>query len=229
MFLNVDPVGLPRGRHGLDQAFVVSNQRARILDAFAESVAAKGYSPVTVSEVIERAGVSRKTFYEQFRDKQACFAASYEAGLSVLTGRIAEVYRAHPEPSPARARAVLGTLLDVLAAEPAFARMSMVEVFAAGPEAIARHTEVIDSFVPLLAVAGDYESARAHGQSVPEPVVLRAVVGGITSVIHRHILAGRTRALPELLDPLTRFLLAPFLDEGQVADVAGGAGRDNDA
>jgi AcrR family transcriptional regulator len=189
---------------------VVSTQRDRILDAFAHAVGTKGYPAVTVSEVIERAGVSSKTFYELFRDKQACFLAAYEAGYALLSERIGAVHEAFPGPSTARARAVLGALLDLLAREPDFARLSMEEVYAAGPEAIARHTQVLDGFVPMLAVLDD-ATRESRGQPAPEPVVLDALVGGIASVIHRRIVEGRAETLPSLLDPLTTFLLAPFV------------------
>src|SRR5882724_3806888 len=64
---------LPSGRHGLAREAVVASQRGRLLDAMAEVVAEKGYQATTVADVVERAGVSRRTFYEQFPDREACF------------------------------------------------------------------------------------------------------------------------------------------------------------
>lgn len=214
------PGGLPRGRHGLERAFVVTNQHDRILDAFAETVDAKGYSAVTVSEVIAAAGVSRKTFYELFSDKQACFLACYEAGLAVLMERVGQVYLADPAASPDRAHAVLGALLNVLAAEPAFAQLGMVEVLAVGPAAVARHRQVIASFIPLLKVASEYHDTLVAGLPKPDPIILEALVGGIVAVISGRIRDGRTQALPDLLIPLSRFLLAPFVGEVRAAQIA---------
>ena len=129
---------------------MVSNQRDRILDAVAHKVAANGYAEVTVADVIARAGVSSKTFYELFSGKADCFLAAFDAAVEILLGRVRAVFAAMPEATPARARAVLQAVLEVLAAEPAFARMSMVEAPAAGPAGRERYTSVLQRFLPLV-------------------------------------------------------------------------------
>src|SRR5215218_6805837 len=75
---------LPRGPHHLARDEVMASQRGRMLDAMAQVVAEKGYGAATVADVIERAGVSRKTFYEHFRDKEACFLAAFDTGVEIL-------------------------------------------------------------------------------------------------------------------------------------------------
>src|SRR4051794_32391335 len=89
------PRSLPRGPHGLAREVVAASQRGRLIDAIAHVVAEKGYARTTVADVIERAGVSRKTFYEHFRDKETCFLAAYDTGVEVLlaTMRAAEPIR----------------------------------------------------------------------------------------------------------------------------------------
>src|SRR2546430_485761 len=67
-----------------------ASQRGRLVEAMAQVVAEKGYPATTVADVVERAGVSRRTFYEQFADKEACFLAAYDVGLSAVLGRIRE-------------------------------------------------------------------------------------------------------------------------------------------
>src|SRR3954451_21654967 len=123
------PRSLPRGPHRLGREVVQASQRGRLITAIAEVVAAKGYGATTVADVIGQAGVSRKTFYEQFRDKEDCFLAAYDAGVEALlaTMRAADAGRTDPlERTRARARAYLRTL----AAEPAFARTFVIEVAA---------------------------------------------------------------------------------------------------
>jgi AcrR family transcriptional regulator len=78
------PAQLHPGRHGLDRAFVIQNQRDRILNAIAEEVARKGYVETTVADVVSRAGVSSRTFYDFFRDKAECFLAAYDAAIETL-------------------------------------------------------------------------------------------------------------------------------------------------
>src|SRR6185503_3919211 len=69
-------------------------QRARMLEAVTRAVAAKGFARVTVSDVVGLAGVSRRTFYEEFTDKEDCFLAAFAAGGEVVR---AEVERAIAE------------------------------------------------------------------------------------------------------------------------------------
>ena len=96
---------LPSGRHSLTRDAVLASQRGRLLDAMAEAVAEHGYGATTIAHVVSRAGVSRKTFYEHFTDKEQCFLALYDAGIAYVLGRLAEVL----EPRPTRDRAGRGT------------------------------------------------------------------------------------------------------------------------
>jgi AcrR family transcriptional regulator len=54
-------------------------QRARIVAAAAETLVERGWSAITVEEIAGRAGVSRKTFYEHFEEREGCFIAALEA------------------------------------------------------------------------------------------------------------------------------------------------------
>ncbi len=69
---------LPRGRHGLPRETVTESQRGRIILAMIEAVAQRGYPETRVADVVEGAGVARKTFYDFFDDKQDCFLAAYD-------------------------------------------------------------------------------------------------------------------------------------------------------
>src|SRR3954451_3272974 len=75
---------LPRGPHGLERDVVLASQRGRMLGAMADAVARKTYAGTTVADVVAGAGVSRKTFYEHFRDKEECFLAAFDAGVDTL-------------------------------------------------------------------------------------------------------------------------------------------------
>src|SRR4051794_24535271 len=81
---------LPRGRHAAPREVVWESQRGRMLAAMATAVGEKGYAEVAVADVIARAGVSRKTFYEHFENKQQCFLAAYDAGVEMMLGAIDE-------------------------------------------------------------------------------------------------------------------------------------------
>lgn len=203
------PAKLPRGRHGLPRDYVHRNQHERMLGAMAVAVADKGYGATTVADVLERAGVSRKTFYQHFSDKHACFLASYDAGVQVLQAEVFGAYREPDGPWRTRAERAIARLLEVLGSEPSFARMCMVEVLAAGPEAVARYGAVVRGFIPLLQ-AGNEGIRRRPPVS---PLICRALVGGAQSLIYDEVLAGRAAELESLIPDVQRFLLAPFLGE----------------
>src|SRR4051812_43743942 len=93
VFALTDP-GLRR----LRREEVASSQRARLLRAMAEVAAEKGYANTVVADVIARAGVSRRTFYELFRDKQDCFLAAYAETVELLSsGVIAAATHSPPD------------------------------------------------------------------------------------------------------------------------------------
>src|SRR3954470_10846908 len=121
------PRPLPRGPHNLTRDDVLASQRQRMTDAMAEVVAEKGYASTTVGDVVAGAGVSRKTFYEHFRDKEECFLAAFDAGVEALLAAIVAAEPAGPGWVPllrARVRAYLVTL----ASRPEFARTFLIEV-----------------------------------------------------------------------------------------------------
>src|SRR5690242_1893989 len=86
------PERLPRGRHGLPRRFIVHNQRERMLLAVAESVAEQGYATTTVADIIARARLSRRTFYEHFADKEECFLAAYDTVAGQLLSAVGQAY-----------------------------------------------------------------------------------------------------------------------------------------
>ena len=101
---------LPRGPHALPQDVVVAHQRERLLDAAAPAMADKGYAELTVRDLIDRAGVSRRTFYQLFDDKLDCVFAAHERAFEPaqqgdrrrLRGRRAIGPTASPPRSPGR-------------------------------------------------------------------------------------------------------------------------------
>lgn len=193
---------LPRGRHAAAREIVWASQRERLLEAMAGAVAEKGYVRVAVADVIERAGVSRKTFYEQFANKEACFLAAYDAGVDImLTGIEREVRATAPDWVQG---AVAGTrcYLEILASNPAFARTFLVEVLAAGPDALERRARVLARFADML--AGIQAAARADMPELPDPAphVYLACVGALNELVTDRLLRSGAEGLPELLPAL---------------------------
>lgn len=188
---------LPRGPHRLAREEVVASQRGRMLEAIAEAVAAKSYAATTVADVIGRAGVSRRTFYEHFADKEQCFLAAYDAGVEVLVATMTSAGEGIADPvrlTRARVRAYLQTL----AAEPAFARTFLIEIGAAGPLALRRRDAVHDVFAAAAADVAPRTSAAMR----------LAAVGAADTLVTRWVRDGRTSELGALEDEIVRLHLA---------------------
>ncbi|MDX6667479.1 MAG: hypothetical protein QOK04_859 [Solirubrobacteraceae bacterium] len=196
------PAALPRHRHGLSREVVRASQALRIVVATAEVVAEKGYAATTVASIVERAGVSSKTFYELYADREEAFLATY-AVIHEVIERIVDASLAQDDPR-AMLRAGTRAFLDTLAAEPAFARTLVIEAVGAGPRVLARRAEAFDEFVRVLALP--LSLARAADPRLPEcsDVLLLGVCGGILELVLQHLVAHDAASLPQL---------APTIDE----------------
>jgi AcrR family transcriptional regulator len=200
------PHRLPRGRHGLLRSFVAADQRERILAAVAQAAAELGYAEMSVEAIIARAGVSRRTFYEHFRNKEDAFLAAYDA---VVRQQARHIRRAYLEEQTVRERLRAGirAYLEFTASEPELARTCIVEVLAAGPRAIARRNEAMRMFAEIIEdnihelIPGCRRAALAA----------ETIVGGVHEVVFSRILANRIDELPDLADDLMAAIL--MLDE----------------
>jgi AcrR family transcriptional regulator len=192
---------LPSGRHGLSREFVSAQQRERILLAFAESVAGYGYAGSSVERVAARAGVSRRTFYEQFRGKEDAYLQLYEE----LTGAlVARVTAAGGDGEGDWSRRCLDALLAGVAAEPLFARLCIVDVLGAGPTAITARDRCLRTFADLLA-----RLAAGGGAERPlAPLAAEGLVGAIYDVMYNRVVQDQAAELPDLLDDLHSFCLS---------------------
>jgi AcrR family transcriptional regulator len=202
------PNQLPPGRHGLSRTFVEANQRERLLAAVAETVTDMGYVATAVEDVIACAGVSRRTFYALFSNKEEAFLAAYEDGVERLLDAVDEAY-AHGESWAQRARNGLAAFLLGLAENPELAHLCIVDVLAAGPAALARRDVAMQRFVDMVE---DGRDAAPEGIVVPS-MAAQTVVGGIHEVIYTRIVRDETAGLPELLPELAYAMLLPFIGQ----------------
>ncbi|MDX6703646.1 MAG: hypothetical protein QOF26_3872 [Baekduia sp.] len=209
--LSGDPpsAALPKGRHGLSREFIAGNQRERLLDAMANVVAEKGYAATRVADITDYAGVSRKTFYELFTDKEDCFLAAYDAITALLMNKMAEGLAAVAEGTwEDKVGALLGEFLRFLAAEPAFARMCIVEVLGSGPRGLARRDAAIEAFFPIVDQLPRSQPGADRWLSAMTPAF---VTGGILEVVYAAIRRGETATLPDLEPDLTRLAFRAYL------------------
>jgi AcrR family transcriptional regulator len=198
------PRRLPRGTHGLDRDVVEASQRTRLLEAIGRAVAEKGYAAATIDDVVRRAGVSKKTFYDHFADKEDCFLVAYQAASEELLRRVREAHEAHDDWEE-RTRAGIVAYLRWLAADPALARVFLIEVAAAGPQALERRERLRDRYAELI------RERRDGGADLPFEV-FHAVVAAVDDVVVRHIRERGAEDLPEL-EPILLYLQTALLTD----------------
>jgi AcrR family transcriptional regulator len=180
---------LPAGPHGLDPALVTRVQRERVLEALASVVAEIGYQDATVRKILDRARISRITFYELFDNKEQCFLAAYDDALRQVFARVERACEAEALAPPAqRLDAALDALLGFLAEEPDIARLCVVEVLAAGPAGRGRRAATMDRFAAMM----ESFLAEARPDRDLGPIAARALVGGAEEVIFGAIERGET-------------------------------------
>ncbi|HYI99576.1 MAG TPA: TetR/AcrR family transcriptional regulator [Thermoleophilaceae bacterium] len=188
---------------GIPREQVERNHRERLFGAMVAVVDEHGYDGMSVGELAARAGVSRSTIYEYFEDRDDCFLATFDALIAAGMERIDSAF--DDEGSwDERLRAVLETLIAIVVEQPAAARLCLLEVYAAGPGAVVRRER---------AAAGIEALARRGMERSPERVempadVVRAIVGGLRTVIQRRLRAGTEQELPGMIDELWQWVVS---------------------
>ena len=187
------PRPLPRGRHNLSREQVAATQRARMIAATAEAMAEHGYVNTPVAEIIKRAGVSRETFYQQFGSKQDCFLAALEDTL----GRLGDLFASQPADGTPLERfdRLITAYLSALAGAPEYARLFLIEVYAAGPEVARRRAELQQPFVDGLVQLFGADDDRGR-------FAAQALVAAIISLVTTRLATGRAAEIPALREPL---------------------------
>lgn len=194
---------------------IVDSQRERLLAAIVAEAAANGYRGTTITEMVKRASVSTRDFYELFDGKEDCFLAAFDVVRDHLEDLVTTAAEAE-EDWPHKVIAALRAALEFFAAEPDLARFCLVESVSATPRIAVRFREAVLGCVPALAKG---RAELADGDSLL-PETEDAIVGGMVSLATRSIVAGDVKALPRLLPDLVDFALTPYLGVDRAADLA---------
>jgi AcrR family transcriptional regulator len=196
---------LPRRPKPSLRAELRASQRGRLICAITDAVAEHGYAATSVGEVTERAGVSRKAFYEHFEDKEACFLAAYDTGAKAIYEAMATSARGIDDWREAL-DVVLSTWLEFLDADVAFTRAHMIEFWAAGDAARERWKQRRDRTGSLLQRLHERARSQDPGVVAVSPTTVAAVVGGVNRVVISHLLAGEKAPLTSLKQELQDFI-----------------------
>lgn len=200
------PAPRARGAAAGHGAHVVEMQRRRLLYAIGELAGEQALDGAGVGTICKRGGVSRRTFYELFEDREACVLAALGDALDRLGSTVSAAY-ASDGTWAERVRAALDCLLELLDREPGIARLCVVETLRAGPAALAWRKRVLEA----LALAVDEGRAESkHGKELPT-LTADGVVGGALSVLHARLLDPDLAPLRELEEPLWAMIVHPYL------------------
>ena len=185
--------------------------RSRLLAGMVEAIAEVGYADLTLADIVRRARVSRRTFYEHFGSKEDCLLALYGAQTARVAAEIEGAIRDVP---PGEARIGVGTAvyLAALQSQPGLVRTLLVEILHVGPRGLAMRRQGMRRFADLLLREMDAAGAR----TARSPAIAMALVGGINELILEAVEEDRVDRLTGLAAPVAAlvrsFLLPPAGD-----------------
>lgn len=184
---------------------VSSPKRQRILEGMLEVVGSNGYEAASVRMVLDSTGLYRQAFYDEFADKDACYLEALRFGAAKLEAIAVEAATGEDE-WRAKLRAGLGSVLVELEEDPATGRALLVEVHAAGAEALAIRGEA------MKRLTGFIDSARAgvSGEAPPPPIAAEGIVAGMHAVVHAKLAAGEDSGFRRLLPDFMYFATLPY-------------------
>jgi len=196
----------PSGIRSLPSDLVSAVQRERLLAAMLRAASELSYREASVQDVLDRAGVSRPTFYEHFENKEDCFLAAFDAAAARLRQRLDSAGE-DEDGWRDRLRAALEELLSFVVEEPDAAMSLIVDARAACPDALSRRDELLDHFASCLDSRVRAESAIGEE---PSPIAAAGIVGGIEALIYSRLYRGETESLESLLPSLMYFAVLPY-------------------
>ena len=198
--------------------FAAHDPAERIVRAFAATAAERGYPATGITEVMRWASMSQSTFYEHFEGKEeAMLAALDSSGAQMLAATMPAVRRSSDWPSAVRT--AYAAMCGFMAAEPGFAHLRAVEVYAAGPAALEMRDATGQELLEALT------APRFEGAPEVEPIVLEAISGAIYSLVYDQVRTAGPRSLPEIVPLATYIALAPLIGAEEACAVANGDGR----
>lgn len=203
--VGVPGAAVPRVQNAPELKLVTSPKRQVILEGMLEAVGAEGYERTSVRTVLDRTGVYRQAFYDNFADKDDCYLQAFDAGVERVEALMVAA-AAGESGWTAQLRTGLGALLDFLDQEPSVGRALIVEVHAAGPEALAKRAAAMGRVNAFLDRARD---EAGEGES-PPPIAGEGIAAGIHAVIHSRLATGTSDGFRQLLPEFMYFAVLPY-------------------
>jgi len=204
----------PSGVRKLPPDLIRAIQRERLIVAMLNAAAELGYLGTNVQDVIDRAGISRPTFYEHFSNKEDCFLAAFDTSAERLRKRVEAAALEGGDSWRERIRLSLEALLRFISRDSDTARTIVVEARAASAAAVKRRVELMDGFARCLQAGAE--------ELLPDPgfhtaTTASGVIGGVESMIYSRLCKQEYDQLESLLPSLMYFVVLPY--EGHQAAI----------
>lgn len=188
------------------QVQVSAMQRSRLLAAAVGAVGEFGWEGASVARITDRAGVSRRTFYELFEGRDECLQALLESAIAQITGELEDAGLADLSWRE-RVRQGLWTILCFFEREPALARVCLVESRRSSGVALEYRQRVIDGLVAIVD-EGRLQGSRLKGVGA---LTAQGVVGGVLEVLYSQLARTPDGRLCDLFGELTGIVVLPYL------------------
>jgi AcrR family transcriptional regulator len=203
---------LPRGRHSLPREQVTASQHGRMLHAALVVTARKGFGYVVIGDIVAEAGVSRKAFYEHFKDFEDCWFEAYETASTVLFEQMtsAAIEAGGADDRELALRVAIAQLTRMAAEEPEVAHATNIDVCGGGPEGLKAYQGQLRRWVNLLLITWDGETAaKSSGE---RRFAALAAVSILYGIIREYLIAGEVDQLPAISDQIST-LMAEVLSQ----------------
>lgn len=179
----------------MPQEQVLANQRERLITAVTDLSHEHGYRSITVADILDRAAISRASFYELFIDREDCLLSAYDTHVARAQAQLIAAYRDPSLHGQARLEAALHTLFEIVISWPAAARLCVSEIVTVGTDGFQRRGETADQAAEALG----YALSDIYGHPAPA-AVSHGLVGGISHLIYKRVRDGLEHELPGALD-----------------------------
>jgi AcrR family transcriptional regulator len=194
---------------------VAAHQRERLLTSTAVAVCEHGYSSLTVQQILDRAEMSRATFYEYFENKQACVIAAYQAAFDRLSR---EIFRAcgSRQSWPEGVVAALDSALDFVVDSPYQARLLTSYALSTDPHIAPCVFAMQDHLAALLRTGRE----RSRGPLMQLDLIEQALVGATLSIVAGRLMNDELERIPDLKPELAELILTPYMGPGEAKRLA---------
>ncbi|MEE3852801.1 TetR/AcrR family transcriptional regulator [Gordonia sp. LSe1-13] len=184
---------------------VGSPVRGRLLEAMATCVMERGYRDTTVADVVRVARTSRRSFYQEFDDKQACFVELLRSTNDAMIAAISE--NVDPDADwTVQIRQAVEAYVEVTEQNPEIAWSWIRELPALGESARRIQVDAMESLIAVLVPLTDTPRMRESGIAPMTHETAVMIWGGIRELAASAV--EQKRSLYTIVEPMVGACIA---------------------